>query len=159
MAGGGITKGLSKGFKSFRKFSLGQQAQRALVGDEIYDKTHFISTGAIKNADKLKEAEKAAKSAEAGAEALRRRQMEDLAKLDEEENDRIKKLLVAGRNGTRGYRGGPMFRARPSNSAGRSSAGNTAPRAPAGGASASPNAPAMRAGGARGGLLYRGVQQ
>jgi hypothetical protein len=153
MAGGGLTKGLSKGFKSFRKFSGGQVAQRALVGDEIYDKTHFISTGAIKAEDKLKAAEKAAKGAEASAEALRRRQMEDMAKLDDEENNRIKKLLVAGRNGVRGYRGGPMFRARPSNSATR----GTAPRSAAGAGSAAPGAAAMRAGGMRGGgSNYRG---
>lgn len=156
MAGGGITKGLSKGFKSFRKFSGGQQVQRALIGDKNYDKLHFISTGAIKNADKLAEAEKAAKGAEAGAEALRRRQMEDIAALDEEENNRLKKLLVAGRNGTRGYRGGPMFRARPSNSAARSSM-----RSAAGGGSAAPGAAAMRDGGARGGMSgtsYRTAQ-
>ncbi len=156
---GGTHKFLAKTHKKAQGISLGAKLIKGIGGQDLYDKMHPGGTWSTREAAKAASVEAAAKEAGINAEVMRRRQMEDLAKLDEEENDRIKKLLVAGRNGTRGYRGGPMFRARPSNSAGRSSAGNTAPRAPAGGGSASPNAPAMRAGGARGGLLYRGVQQ
>jgi hypothetical protein len=155
MAGGGLTKSLGKGFGSFHKYSGAMRLQQATIGKKNFEKLHFISTGAINAADKLKAAEKAAKGAEASAEALRRRQMEDMAKLDDEENNRIKKLLVAGRNGVRGYRAGPMFRARPTNAAGARNA--------AGAGSAAPGAAAMRAGGMNSGnggsgFGYRGVQ-
>jgi hypothetical protein len=82
---------------------------------------------------------------ETQAEAdLRARQAEDSAELDEEENRRIKRLLSASR-GTRAYRGSPMFRARPSNSAGRVTTA-------AGSGTAGVGAIGMRAGGGRGGL-------
>ncbi len=156
---GSVHKPLAKVHKGVEKYVPGTKLLIKAVGRDTYDKMHPGGTWSTKEAAKMASVEAAAKEAGINAEVMRRRQMEDLAKLDQEENDRIKKLLVAGRNGARGYRGGPMFRARPSNAAGRSSATSAAPRAPAGGGSASPSAPAMRAGGTRGGLLYRGVQQ
>jgi hypothetical protein len=147
--GNKVTKGLSKGFKSFRKFSLGQRAQRALIGDENYDKLHFVSTGAIKNADMLDQAEKDAKTAEQLAAEQRAAQKTALAELDEEENRRIKKIITGSR-GTRNYRGGPMFRGRATNTAG-------APRAAAGAGSSSPSAAVLRSAGARGGLSRQSI--
>ncbi|MCE5292976.1 MAG: hypothetical protein LLG14_27590 [Nocardiaceae bacterium] len=147
-----MTKGLSKGFKSFRKFSLGQQAQRALIGDKNYDKLHFISTGTIKNAGLIRQAEKDKETAEELAAEQRAQQKTALAELDDEENRRIKKLITGSR-GTRNYRGGPMFRARASDTAGRS-----APRTAAGGSSSAASAPALRSGGARGGLARTGYR-
>src|SRR5262245_31261107 len=126
--GTGVTRGLSKGFKSFKKFSGGQIAQRALIGEDNYDEMHFVSTSAIDNENKLISAEKQVKAAEKAADVLRRRQADELASLDDEENRRIKKILTA-RRGTRSYRGGPMFRGRAVDSAG------SAPRAAASGAS------------------------
>jgi hypothetical protein len=83
---------------------------------------------------------------------LRRRQTEELGKISDEENRRIKGLLVSGRFGTRGYRGSPLFRARPSNTPGvalrtATAAGNT-----------NPSAGALAAGGARGGLSRGGFR-
>lgn len=90
------------------------------------------------------------KKEKAEAEAVRIEQKTQLAELDDEENRRIKKMLSGGR-GTRGYRGGPMFRARPSNTAG----GRVVASA-ASGANASAAASALRSGGARGGLRRTG---
>lgn len=92
----------------------------------------------------MKDAETEAKDAEALAEEARQQQMVDSAELDDEENRRIKKLL-SGSRGARGYRGGSMFRGRPSNTAARSAAS-------AGGAGGSPGASQMRSGGRAGGL-------
>lgn len=47
---------------------------------------------------------------------MRERQVADLSRLDEEENRRVKQLLVSQRGG-RFFRGSPMLRARPSDSA------------------------------------------
>jgi hypothetical protein len=49
--------------------------------------------------------------------ALREQQILDLSKLDEQENSRIKDLLV-GQRGGRFFRGAPLLRARPSNTVG-----------------------------------------
>ena len=49
--------------------------------------------------------------------ALRAQQAADLSRLDEEENLRIKQLLV-GQRGGRFFRGAPLLRARPGNKAG-----------------------------------------
>lgn len=141
---GGVNKAMSKGFKFFRKFDAGQRAEVAVLGQKNYDKEHFISTGIIKNADKQDAAEKELKSAQQLAEDARQQQMVDSAELDDEENRRIKKLL-SGSRGARGYRGGSMFRGRPSNTAARSAAS-------AGGAVGSPASAAMRSGGRSGGL-------
>jgi hypothetical protein len=62
--------------------------------------------------------------------ALREQQLVDLSRLDEEENRRVKELLV-GQRGGRFFRGAPSMRARPSDRAG------------APGRSASPGAPSM----------------
>lgn len=88
-------------------------------------------------------AKKAAKDAAAIAEEQRAEQRTQLAKLDDEENRRIKKILAGGR-GTRSYRGGPMFRTRAGDRAG-------SPRTAAGTGSSALNAEALREGGARGG--------
>lgn len=57
--------------------------------------------------------------------AMRERQAVDLSRLDEEENLRIKQLLV-GQRGGRFFRGSPAMRAAPSDrSAGFTSAGST----------------------------------
>jgi hypothetical protein len=58
--------------------------------------------------------------------ALRERQVRDLSKLDEEENLRIKQLLI-GQRGGRFFRSSPAMRARPSDTSG-------APTAPTKGA-------------------------
>lgn len=89
------------------------------------------------------------KKEKADAEAVRIEQKTQLAELDDEENRRIKKLL-SGARGTRGYRGGPMFRGRPSDTAG--------PRVAAGGSSAAPGAANMRAGGRSGGMARPGMR-
>lgn len=99
----------------------------------------------------MKNAEKAAKTAEDLAAEQRAQQKTALAELDDEENRRIKKIL-SGSRGTRNYRGGPMFRGRATNSA----AG--AARTAAGGASSAASAPALRSGGARGGLARTGYR-
>lgn len=49
---------------------------------------------------------------------MRERQIEDLAKLDEQENIKIKRMLNASR-GTRMYSGSPLSRGAPSNTAGK----------------------------------------
>jgi hypothetical protein len=54
---------------------------------------------------------------------LRERQVQDLAKLDEEENLRIKQLL-RGQRGGRFFRGSPIVRGRPGNRAGTGAAGS-----------------------------------
>jgi hypothetical protein len=133
MGGSGLTNTLSKGFKSFRKYSLGQQAQQKLIGQDAYDKLHFISTKTIKNADAAAAAEKQAKSDQALQQQILARQQEDLANLNDQENSRIKKMLVGGRYGTRGYRGSPLFRLAPGNSAGRGAGGGGGAAAGGGG--------------------------
>ncbi len=57
----------------------------------------------------------------ADAKALRARQIEDLAKLDEEENRRIKALFLR-RSGSRAFRGANTSRGAPANSAGGAAA-------------------------------------
>lgn len=52
--------------------------------------------------------------------AMRARQAEELTKLDEEENRRIKRMLLAAR-GTRMYRGSPLTRGAVGNTAGAAS--------------------------------------
>jgi hypothetical protein len=84
--------------------------------------------------------------------ALRDQQAAELADLNNQENSRIKKLLYAGRAGARGYRGGPLFRARPSNTAGAGTAARAGSSAAGSGAAGSAAAAAFRAGGIRGGL-------
>ena len=83
---------------------------------------------------------------------LRRRQAEDLGRISDEENRRIKGMLISGRYGTRGYRGSPLFRARPSNTAG------VALRTATAAGNANPAAGALMAGGARGGLSRGGFR-
>lgn len=46
--------------------------------------------------------------------ALRERQLEQLAKLDDEENEKVKRLLLSTR-GTQSYRGAPALRNSPGN--------------------------------------------
>lgn len=84
---------------------------------------------------------------------LRRRQTDELGKISDEENRRIKSMLLGGRYGTRGYRGAPMFRARPSNTS-----GGVALRTASSVGGASPAGAAMQAGGARGGLSRGGFR-
>jgi hypothetical protein len=127
--------------RSLRKVSI----TRRIVGDDAWDKAHFLGTNAVKQADAKKEAKKAAKNAEELAAEQRAMQMEQLAKLDEEENRRIKKILVGGRYGARAYRGSPLARAAAGGGGGARAAGVAAP------ASA-----AMAAGGTRGGLAMSG---
>lgn len=50
--------------------------------------------------------------------AMRARQIEQLAELDDQQNTRIKRMFNA-RFGTRSYAGSPMSRGRPSNTAGK----------------------------------------
>jgi len=157
MGGTGLTKTMAKGFKSFRKYSLGDNAARAIEGDKLHDKMHFISTGVIKNADAIDAAEKSAKNDKAMQEAIMARQQEELANLNDEENARIKKMLVGGRYGLRGYRGSPLFRMAPSNTAGRGGAGGYS-----GGGTAVSGGGSQAAYGRTGGLLrggFRTVQQ
>ena len=68
---------------------------------------------------------KAAKE-DASTIALRARQAADLSKLDEEENLRVKQLLV-GQRGGRFFRGSPLLRARPGDRSGAPSGGITSP--------------------------------
>lgn len=146
---------MAKGFRSFRKFSGGQQVQRAIIGDKNYDKLHFISTKVIKNADAIAAAEKGAKNDKAIQDAILARQQEDLANLNNEENLRIKKMLLGGRYGVRGYRGSPLFRMAPGNSAGRGGAGGSAGGGGGGGTAAS-GAGAQASFGRIGGFLRGG---
>ena len=81
---------------------------------------------------------------------LRIRQAEDSAKLDSEENRRLKQLFSASR-GTRAYRGGPLSRAAPGNTRGAT------PRSAAGAGAAGAGAVNLRAGGMRGGLIRGGL--
>jgi hypothetical protein len=64
--------------------------------------------------------------------AMRERQVADLSRLDEEENSRIKQLLI-GQRGGRFFRGSPLMRAAPSDRAGAATSGGGITR-PAGGA-------------------------
>jgi hypothetical protein len=126
--------------RSLRKVSI----TRRIVGDSAWDKAHFMGSALVKQADAKHEAKKAAKNAEELAAEQRAMQMEQLANLDEEENRRIKKILVGGRYGARAYRGSPLARA---------AVGASGARA---GGAAAPQSAAMAAGGARGGLPMSG---
>jgi hypothetical protein len=92
------------------------------------------------------------KKADEEAAQLRAEQAKQLAELNSLENDRIKKLLYSGRVGLRGYRGGPLFRARPSNTAGAGGRSGGASAA-GGGAVAAATSAALAANGVTGGLL------
>lgn len=86
--------------------------------------------------------------------ALRERQVADLSKLDEDENRRLKTLMTATR-GSRMFRGSPVTRARPSNTAGTRSGSMFAP--PGGGLFAGPGSGGgggSGSGGGRGGAKY-----
>jgi hypothetical protein len=128
--------------RSLRKVSITRQ----IVGDDAWDKAHFLGSNVVKQADAKKEAKKAAKNAEELAAEQRAMQMEQLAQLDEEENRRIKKILVGGRYGARAYRGSPLARAAAGGSGGGARATGVA----------APASAAMAAGGTRGGLAMSG---
>lgn len=81
------------------------------------------------------------KEADAESARLREIQFAEMGKLNDEENRRIKKLLLGGRYGTRGYTNSPLFRQ-------AASARSAAPvMSAAGGSSGAAGAAAMRAGG------------
>jgi hypothetical protein len=131
--------------RTLRKTSI----TRRLVGDSAWDKAHFLGSTVLSQADAKNDAKKAAKNADELAQEQRSMQLEQLAQLDEEENRRIKKILVGGRYGARAYRGSPLMRAAPGGTSGSAAAARAAGITPA-------NAGALAAAGARGGLAQSG---
>lgn len=80
----------------------------------------------------------------------RERQMIDLSKLDEQENARIKQLMMSSR-GSRVFKGSPLLRATPSNTSGHARAGGGLVSNPSGSL-----IPSYSGGGGGGGSFGRG---
>jgi hypothetical protein len=137
--------GVNKAFKKVHDFHT--WAPKKLLGKKLSDQLHPLGTANEKMVTEAKDAKTSAKEAAALQEQLAKQQANELANLNDEENRRIKKLIMGGR-GTRGYRGSPLLRAAPGNSAGRA--------ASAGGASGVAAAN-FRDAGARGGLQRGGM--
>lgn len=139
---------MAKLHDNVKKYSPMAQVERATIGDKAWDQAHFIGTSLSKKRAAEKEAKSAAKSAEADAARMRQIQFQEMADLNDEENRRIKKMLM-GAFGTRMYRGAPLTRAAASNTRGGPLA-----LAAAGGVAATPTSPVLRSSGARGGASH-----
>ena len=144
----GVTKPLKKVHDKVRSLD----PVRAIVGKKNYDKLDVYGNY-LDESVATQDAAKSEKQTAARLEAeLRKRQTIERGQSADEENRRIKGMLVGGRYGTRGYRGSPLFRARPSNTAG------VALRTSSSVGGASPASAAQAAGGARGGMSRGGFR-
>jgi hypothetical protein len=74
---------MAKLHSNIKKYSAGERAKQAIVGEKNYDSVHFLGTSAVKQRDATKAAEQAAQDAQAEADkpAIPLPDEEELARL------------------------------------------------------------------------------